>query len=420
MTFLVLFNGIWQGALLTGAAYAVSRTLTARDAVTRYALWLTTLVAIAFVPVVTTLLRSPFAFHGSVANNMSAAHISIQLLALSTQATHGVNLTSTIAPWLIALWLAGSIYNLARLARGFQQMASIARNARPCHNIGSDVFVSDDVDVPLVAGITALRILIPSEMLHALGASDLQRIVAHERAHVRRNDPWFNLLIRVIQAVLFFNPSIYFVVRHLAEEREAACDDVAIAQSGQSFDYATCLAAVAEMRPRRVEVISPTALGFRTSLLSRIERLQSAQPRITTINRKAFGGIVMLFAIIAIALQTLTPALALTAPIGQSTQQESPTSMIAASCARPNVEAGVLTPQAPDMPRGLNRAVSAQAVVTIAPSGRVAATRLLHSSGNTAIDAAVLSAARHSTYRAKVVDCVAVQGSYVFRADFKP
>jgi TonB family protein len=127
----------------------------------------------------------------------------------------------------------------------------------------------------------------------------------------------------------------------------------------------------------------------------------------------------MLFAVIAIALQTLTPALALTAPITPNAPQASP-SIIAASCARPDAEANVLTPQAPDMPRGLTRAVSAQAVVTIEPSGRVAAVRILHSSGNTAIDAAVLSAARHSTYRAKVVDCIAMQGSYVFRADFKP
>jgi TonB family protein len=419
MTFLVLFNGLWQGALLTGAAYTVSRMLPARDAVTRYALWLTTLLAIGIIPLITTLLRRPFAFHDFVPSNAAAAHVSIQLVALSTQATHDVNLLATMVPWLVVLWAAGSILNLSRLAHGFLKMAAMARNARPCGVLGSDVYIFDDIDVPLVAGVIAPRILIPTGMPQTLRAVDLQRVIAHERAHIRRNDPWFNVLMCTIQAVLFFNPSVYFVVRKLAEEREAACDDVAIAQSGQSFDYATCLAAVAEMRPRRIEVTSPTALGFRTSLLSRIERLQSAQPRITTMNRKAFGGILMFFALIAVALQTLTPALALTTPITHISH-EAPPSVVAATCAQPGVEAGVLTPQAPDIPHSLNHAASAQAVVTISAAGRVAGARILHSSGNRAIDAAVLSAARRSTYRPKIVDCVAVAGSYVFRVDVKP
>src|ERR1700761_1953597 len=115
MTFLVLFNGLWQGELLTGAAYTFSRMLPARDAVTRYALWLATLIAIALVPVATTLLRSPFAFHDIVASNAAAAHWSIRLLALSTQSTHGGEFLPAAARWLIILWVAGTVINLGRL-----------------------------------------------------------------------------------------------------------------------------------------------------------------------------------------------------------------------------------------------------------------------------------------------------------------
>jgi D-alanyl-D-alanine endopeptidase (penicillin-binding protein 7) len=418
MTALVLFNGLWQGALLAAAAYAISLTLPARDAVTRYALWLTTLVAIAAFPVVSTLLRGPFAFHNFVASSVASGQVSIALVALSTQTTNRGAHLAALVPWLVVLWAICVAFNLCRLIRGALHMTSIARNARTSAPglDAPDVFVSDEIDMPLVAGVVAPRILIPSAMCRTLDAIDLQRIIAHERAHVRRNDPWFNLLVRTIEAVLFFNPSLYFVVRKLAEEREAACDDAAIAQGGQSFDYAACLAAIAQSRPRRVEV-TPAALGFRTSLLSRIERLQSAQPRITTINRKALAGIVMLFAIIGLALQTLTPALALSIPVAQGAQLAS---VVAASCAQRNVEAGVLTPQPPELPRGFDLTGSAQAVVTIAVTGRVAMVRILHSSGNRAIDAAVLFAARHSTYRPKIVNCVAVEGSYIFRVDFKP
>lgn len=420
MTFLVLFNGLWQGALLTGAAIVVSRMLPARDATTRYALWLTTLCAIAVTPVVTTLVRAPFGFPTFTANAVTAQRVSISLVALSTHAAdRGMHFAAFVS-WLVALWASCAAFNLCRLFYGYVRLAAIARKAQPASNgtLGHEVFVSDDVDVPLVAGIVHPRILIPVGMQKTLDIADLQRVIAHERAHVRRNDPWFNLAIRTIQALLFFNPAIYFVIRRLAEEREAACDDVAISESGQSFDYAACLAAIAQMQPRRIEVMSQTALGFRTSLLSRIERLQSAQPRITIINRKVFGGIVMLFAIIALALQTLTPALALTAPVEQNASQ--PSTLVAASCAQPNVEASVLTPAPPTVPHRLSRPVSAQAVVTIAPTGHVANVRILRTSGDASIDNAVLAAARHSSYRAKMVDCVAVQGSYVFKADFAP
>lgn len=420
MTLLVLFNGLWQGALFAVAGCAASRAMPKRDAVTRSALWLTTLIAIAVIPVLTTLVHAPLTLHQLAASDAYHGRISINLLSLSTQAAdRGIRLTA-IVPWLITLWLACAGCNLFRLLRGYVDLASLAARARPFtgKEVARDVYISQEIEVPLVVGIAAPRVLIPSSMFETLDGADLQRVVAHERAHVRRNDPWCNLFVRVVEAVLFFNPSVRFVGRRLAEEREAACDDVAIAQVGQSFDYAVCLAAIAQMRPRRVDVLSRTALGFRTSLLSRIERLHSAQPPITSINRKTLGGIVMLFAIIALALQAFTPALARTAPTAADDQAPHAT-FLAANCAQSNMEAGVVTPQAPNLPH-LHASGSAQAIVTIAPSGRVAQARIFRSSGNAAIDAAVVSAARRSTYRAKVVNCVPVQGTYIFKVDFRP
>jgi TonB family protein len=419
MIFQVLFNGLWQGALITAAGSAVASFLPKRDAATRYALWLTTLIAIAAIPIVTTLLRSPFAVHDLVANSTGAAHVTVRLLALSSRATHESVWLSAVIPWLLGLWALGAAFNVCRLILGLLRMERIAHNAQPDATMPAGVFVSDEIDVPLVAGVVRPRVLVPTDMNRTLDSTDLQRIVAHERAHVLRKDPAFNLLVRAIGALLFYDPFVHFVARKLADEREAACDDLVIAQTGRNLEYAACLATLAALRPRRIEVLSPNMLGFRRSLFSRIERLQSAQPRITIINRTALGGIVMLFAIIALALQTLTPALALTDPNSNVAQQPS-ASLVAASCAQPNVEAGVLTPQAPVFPQKLNRAGSAQAVVIITPSGRVAAARILHSSGNSGIDAAVLSAARHSTYSPKVARCVRVQGAYVFRVDFKP
>jgi TonB family protein len=93
---------------------------------------------------------------------------------------------------------------------------------------------------------------------------------------------------------------------------------------------------------------------------------------------------------------------------------------VPAACANPNVDALVTKPAEPQMPRGFKAGGSAVVAVTIAPNGSVTHANVLKSSGNAQIDRSVLDAARHSTYSPKLVDCKAVTGSYLFRADFKP
>lgn len=126
----------------------------------------------------------------------------------------------------------------------------------------------------------------------------------------------------------------------------------------------------------------------------------------------------MLFIIATLALQTLNPTPALSAPAAHG-KQGAPFS-IAAICAQPNRDASVMLPQPPELPHGLNGSGSGESTVILAASGRVEAVTIRRSSGNSAVDAAIASAARRSTYRPRIVNCLPVQGTYVFRVDFKP
>lgn len=421
MILAVLLNGLWQGVALLAIAYLVAKAVPERSAATRCAIWLATLVALALVPLLSTLLpialAAPAVWHDAASG--SAYRISL-IPAQAIAARANVWLASAAAA-LLWLWIAGVTLNLARLAVSFARTKGIQRGARPLEAGPSDVFISSAVGVPLVAGIRKPRIVLPATLPGAVSQTDLQRIVAHERAHIRRRDPLFNFVARLIEAVLFFNPWVRIAGACLVREREIACDDYVVAGGGENAEYARCLAALADSAfARRSPILTPSAFGSRSGLLARIKRLHSAAPRRLSINTFALGGIVMLFAIATLALQVLSPALGATptavVPLGNGKTA----TLIAAACANSDVEASVKNPAMPMLPHGAKVRGSTDVVVTISPSGAVTKTSMLHSSGNAAVDAAVVKAARQSTYSPKIVNCAPVAGSYVFHAQFQP
>ena len=320
-------------------------------------------------------------------------------------------------PVLLGLWFAAATVAAIRLAVSFFRVRAIRRAARPLAGAGRDVWVCDDLSVPIVAGIVAPAVVIPTAIANELTPANLQRIVAHERAHIRRYDPLCNLIARAIEALLILNPWVYLAGRQLCLEREAACDDWVVESVGSPGEYAACLASLAQsVRSRNTPLLTPTAFHSRRALIERIKRLGSSEPRRLTINTFAIGGAIMLFLIATIALQALSPALALT----PATPGVPGTPVVAAACAHPNAEATVTDPEPPILPHGLKVSGTVEVSVTIAPNGHVVKTSVVKSSGNTTADNAVVAAARKSKYSPKIVNCTPVEGGYIFQAKFQP
>jgi TonB family protein len=125
---------------------------------------------------------------------------------------------------------------------------------------------------------------------------------------------------------------------------------------------------------------------------------------------------------LTLALETFAPALALVPAESSYAPATRGTSLVAATCAKPNVDATVTSPAEPKVPHGTNLkgTVSVIIVVTIASSGNVVHLSIRKSSGNEQIDRAVAVAAQHSTYSPKLLNCKPIEGTYLFRADFQP
>jgi hypothetical protein len=108
------------------------------------------------------------------------------------------------------------------------------------------ICTSAKVRVPAAIGFFKPAIVIPSWALKELAPAELNAVVLHELAHLRRWDDWTNLAQKIVSALLFFHPAVWFIGRGLAREREMACDDFVLATTSDHRGYARCLVSVAE------------------------------------------------------------------------------------------------------------------------------------------------------------------------------
>ena len=405
----ILLNGLWQGAFVTAVAALVAWCLPQRQAATRYAVWLSSLVAVAVLPIV--FVWQPYAaiptlppvlVHGaSVVSNASA----------QTVAAGG--------SWLAIVWLAGVAVCLLRLALSYAKIARIVRNAQPARHLGERVLLSDDVSIPIAAGVLRPAVVIPRPYAETLTAASLRSIILHERAHIRRFDILGNLVQRLIEALLFFNPWVYVIGRQMVKEREAACDDWAVGATRDADEYARCLLRLAESAGRHhAPLLTPSAMGSGRMVVGRIARLLDGRAREVKVNYfvlgislAAFAGLGLVF---AGAQGIAAERVALS---GATTVAASP------SCTFPHGYADVKVRNAvpPDIPKAAYRpGLSAAALVSVGPDGRPTGVKLVKLSGNTAVDHATVMAAMASTYSAAMKGCKPVAGVYLFHIETGP
>jgi len=130
----------------------------------------------------------------------------------------------------------------------------------------------DTIKLPATLGLLRHWVLLPRGVAAGLSAGDLDRVLTHELAHVRRNDFAVNLLQQVVKRVAFFNPLVWVFDRWLRNERERACDEFVLAQIPGASAYAECLTRLLVRQPRRVAGLVVTAgmLGFASSVRIRV------------------------------------------------------------------------------------------------------------------------------------------------------
>ena len=142
-------------------------------------------------------------------------------------------------------------------------------------NISKDVqaYRSPHTNTPLTLGFLKPIILFPVKAFSGLNEKEIEAIIAHELAHILRNDYLFNIIQSIIEILFFYHPAVWTISRHIRAEREHACDDIAINLTGDQVTYAKALTH-AHIFSYQQENLSMTFAKKKGSLLERIKRIQ--------------------------------------------------------------------------------------------------------------------------------------------------
>ncbi len=231
-------------------------------------------------------------------------------------------------PWAVLAWVAGviamSLWQLCgwiaaeRLKRlGTQpcgrDLTEIVMRLVQAMHIGRRVRVLESVlvRIPTVLGWLRPIILLPAGIATGLTAEQLQAIIAHELAHIRRHDYLVNLLQSLAEILFFYHPAVWFISGRIRTERENCCDDIVVAAGAEPFSYAESLLQVARrsMAYQGRQIAPAVALGATgkpSQLRTRIGRILGDKAQEATRLGRSWPAALSLLATIIIATSLLT------------------------------------------------------------------------------------------------------------------
>jgi beta-lactamase regulating signal transducer with metallopeptidase domain len=303
-----MLNSVAEGILIALAGWGLMRAMKGRSSGTRFAILFASLAAVVMLPV----------FEGVRAG---AARGSAHSL---------LRLPNFVATDLFIGWAAIASLGLARIVFGFFQLRRLRQScvtldpaelnpllgntlAQTTSGRSVDLCVSDRVQVPTAMGFMKPAIVIPRWALNELTTTELNAVLLHEIAHLRRWDDWTNLAQKIVSALLFFHPAVWWIGRGLAREREMACDDFVLASTADYRGYAKCLVSVAEKSFLRRSLALAQALAGRAHLTAqRVARiLDAGRPRrersaAARIWKPALGVVASVTAVCLISLPRMT------------------------------------------------------------------------------------------------------------------
>jgi beta-lactamase regulating signal transducer with metallopeptidase domain len=308
---LALVHFIWQGALLGITGAFLIRL--ARTPSIRYAIGIATMVAMLAAPALTFVAvttgdsvvadTSTGTGVGAMQGDSRLADPSAPITTANASPGPAFRLPTT---WILSVWVLGVAVLSLRLVGGWAvarrvvtqaltpvgaELQHVAAQVASRLNVRRAVRVceSASVAVPIMIGWLRPVIVLPAAVLAVLPLAQLEALLAHEFAHIRRHDYLVNLLQSVVETICFYHPAVWWMSREVRRQREQCCDDIAVGVCDR-LTYVSALSALASMAPPRLAL---AATGG--SLRDRVRRL--VEP---TSHSSAKGGWMAMFPILLV------------------------------------------------------------------------------------------------------------------------
>ena len=337
-----LLHFLWQGAMVVGLTACALELVDKRSARLRYAFGCVGMLLLVAAPLITfsreyssAIPVSPAAYAAPQVLELAASGASTTIdrsrefigLVRGTSPSPAApidwrgafaTLLSPVIPALVLFWAVGVLLLSLRVARGTVgawRMRTSHTSAVPAkweHKLAEiaarmdvrrtiRILQSSLAEVPAVIGVMKPVILLPVSALSGLSTEQLEMILAHEIAHVRRFDYLVNFLQTLVETVFFYHPAVWWISNQIRLEREHCCDDAALAVCGNPVQYARALAELETLRSGRP---SPAIAATGGSLMARIKRILSSNEEEVT--PFPVAGIAILAVVLIVVLAPLS------------------------------------------------------------------------------------------------------------------
>ena len=285
-----LIHFCWQAAIVAGLYRVVSAAVARRSSQTRYLVALSALLLMLAAAAGTFAweLRDGFssaAFAGSGSSDQSGlqgsalAHGAFPRslepgIAAAESAAKSLTLAEMLRgmlPWIDGLWVLGVVVLSLRTLGGWMLIEKLRRSATAdapaavrasflriaaAMGLRREVMlrVSSAIAGPVTVGVVRALVLLPLSAATSLSMEEMEVVLAHELAHVRRADFLWNLLQALAETLFFFHPAVWWVSARIRYERELCCDDIALEYCSNPLVYAHALFRLEEQRSRQMQL----------------------------------------------------------------------------------------------------------------------------------------------------------------------
>ena len=336
---MVLMNTLWQLPLVAGAGLLGTRLLRPFSSLALYRLWLavitlelllptTSLVPMAWLQPFTRLFHQGSKntdAHVTVLTGPATALTQLHLPSTLRQAVLAAYLGLTLFFFLRLLWRAARLHELRRRAVPIllnPELQAIWSSYETHFQAPATLVSATGIAGPLTIGVRSKLLILPEGMLPALSAGEVIAILAHEFAHMQRNDFASNLFLEILTLPIAFHPALWLSRSHLVQARELVCDRLAAEYTGQRVYIRSLLQLASRIlvssstpTPNAIGVFDAHPLERRLMTLTRIDAPLGRSRKLA-----------LLTATIALTTLTCGTALALRVSVPSSVLQADSTS----------------------------------------------------------------------------------------------
>ncbi len=313
---MTLVHFLWQGLLVACVLKLLYLFISNKNPQLRYGLAATAMLANLLLPIATFALiyQSDFAL---LHQGKEAISTIVTSITRSSNAEFSENLAEYF-PYIAILWLITVSYLSLKLLYDIRYVSRLTKKGvYPANTELNERFVklaaqvklmvmprlliSVKADIPMAIGWLKPVVLLPASMLSGLTPAQLEMLLLHELAHIKRHDYLVNFMQTLVEILLFFHPAVHWVSTQMRNEREYCSDDIAVQHCCQPIAYARALTETAALCQKHNHSIPQMALAASGGdLKQRVIRLVDSHCTSNNDVSKWFAGLFIVTSLLAI------------------------------------------------------------------------------------------------------------------------